>query len=114
MSLEAARRVKAHGGVIHFFLVARASGTGERRLAEGNCREGHRMGNHTYDHVYVLAKTPAGNSVSFRTRAVVDCRQDSRSKSVRENVKLCIRCDQSAARRRSRQVFARPADSPMD
>jgi peptidoglycan/xylan/chitin deacetylase (PgdA/CDA1 family) len=57
-ALEAARRVKAAGGVIHFFLVGRALEQDNvdwlKQLVEG----GHRIGNHTYDHVNLLARTP--------------------------------------------------------
>lgn len=56
-SLEAARRVKAHGGVIHFFLVARALEQENVDWLKELVQAGHRIGNHTYDHVYVRAKT---------------------------------------------------------
>ncbi len=55
---EAARRVKAHGGVIHFFLVASALEQENVDWLKELIKEGHRIGNHTYDHVYVRARKP--------------------------------------------------------
>ena len=56
-AVEAARRVKAHGGIIHFFLVARALEQENVDWLKEILAMGHRIGNHTYDHVYVRAKT---------------------------------------------------------
>ena len=56
-SIEASRRVKAHGGIIHFFLVARALEQENVDWLKEILAMGHRIGNHTYDHVYVRAKT---------------------------------------------------------
>jgi len=56
-AVEASRRVKAHGGVIHFFLVARALEQENVDWLKEIIAMGHRIGNHTYDHVYVRAKT---------------------------------------------------------
>jgi len=57
-AVEAARRVKAYGGVVHFFLVGRALEQENVDWLKELIREGHRIGNHTYDHVYLLAKEP--------------------------------------------------------
>ena len=56
-AVEAARRVKAAGGVIHFFLVARALEQENVDWLKEILAMGHRIGNHTYDHVYVRAQT---------------------------------------------------------
>jgi len=56
-AVEAGRRVKAHGGVIHYFLVARALEQENVDWLKEILAMGHRIGNHTYDHVYVRAKT---------------------------------------------------------
>jgi peptidoglycan/xylan/chitin deacetylase (PgdA/CDA1 family) len=52
---EAAKRVRERGGVIHFFVVGQvfeqANVDWLRRIAEA----GHPIGNHTYDHINVLA-----------------------------------------------------------
>lgn len=55
-AVEACRRVKARGGVIHCFLVGRVLEQESVAWLEEISREGHPIGNHTYDHVYVLAK----------------------------------------------------------
>src|SRR3954451_3738856 len=47
-ALEAARRVKANGGVIHFFLVASALEQEKVDWLKELIRDGHRIGNHTY------------------------------------------------------------------
>src|SRR5438034_4919290 len=58
-AVEAARRVKAHGGVIHFFLVASALEQENVDWLKEIIKQGHPVGNHTYDHVYVRATQPA-------------------------------------------------------
>jgi peptidoglycan/xylan/chitin deacetylase (PgdA/CDA1 family) len=57
-SLEAARRVKQHGGRIHFFCVGRVLEQPDITWLQQLATEGHPIGNHTYDHVYLLAGTP--------------------------------------------------------
>src|SRR5436190_9806978 len=57
-AVEAARRVKAHGGVIHFFLVASVLEQEDVGWLKEILQMGHSIGSHTYDHVYLLAKTP--------------------------------------------------------
>jgi peptidoglycan/xylan/chitin deacetylase (PgdA/CDA1 family) len=56
-AVEASRRVKARGGVIHFFLVARALEQENVDWLKEIIKMGHLIGNHTYDHVYVRAQT---------------------------------------------------------
>jgi peptidoglycan/xylan/chitin deacetylase (PgdA/CDA1 family) len=63
-ALEAAKRVKAAGGVIHFFLVARALEQENVDWLKQIIAMGHKIGSHTYDHVYMLAKTL--DEVQFR------------------------------------------------
>jgi hypothetical protein len=55
-SVAAARRVKARGGVIHFFVVGRVFEQPNVDWIKELVEAGHPLGNHTYDHVYVLAK----------------------------------------------------------
>lgn len=55
-AVEAARRVKEHGGVIHFFLVASALEQENVDWLKQIRDMGHFIGNHTYDHVYVRAE----------------------------------------------------------
>lgn len=55
-AVEAARRVKAAGGVIHFFLVAHCLEQANVDWLKGLVKDGHRIGSHTYDHVYIRAQ----------------------------------------------------------
>ncbi len=63
-AVEAARRVKAKGGVIHFFAVGRVLEQENVDWLKEIRRQGHPVGNHTYDHVNVLAKNP--DQLQFR------------------------------------------------
>jgi peptidoglycan/xylan/chitin deacetylase (PgdA/CDA1 family) len=56
-AVSAARRVKERGGVIHFFCVGRVLEQDNVDWLRDIAGAGHPVGNHTYDHVYVLAKT---------------------------------------------------------
>src|SRR5438045_3115694 len=57
-AVEAARRVKARGGLVHFFLVCRALEQENVDWLKEILHTGHSVGNHTYDHVYLLASRP--------------------------------------------------------
>jgi peptidoglycan/xylan/chitin deacetylase (PgdA/CDA1 family) len=63
-AVEAARRVKAKGGVIHFFCVARVLEQEDVSWLRLLHETGHPIGNHTYDHVYLLATRP--EQIQFR------------------------------------------------
>jgi hypothetical protein len=63
-ALEAARRVKAAGGRIHFFLVGRVLEQEDVGWLKEIITEGHPLGNHTYDHVNVLATR--ADQIQFR------------------------------------------------
>lgn len=63
-SVEAARRVKARGGMIHFFCVGRVLEQENVDWLKELVQTGHPVGNHTYDHVNVLAKKP--EDIQFR------------------------------------------------
>jgi hypothetical protein len=65
-AVEACRRVKARGGVVHCFAVGRVFEQENVDWLRGIAADGHRVGNHTYDHVYVLATTP--EEIQFRFR----------------------------------------------
>lgn len=53
--VEAARRVKAQGGVIHFFAVGQVFEQESVAWLQEIAQAGHPIGNHTYDHINVLA-----------------------------------------------------------
>jgi peptidoglycan/xylan/chitin deacetylase (PgdA/CDA1 family) len=65
-ALEAARRVKARGGIIHFFAVGRLFEQADVSWLQEIARAGHPVGNHTYDHVNLLASSLAGLQPRFR------------------------------------------------
>src|SRR5437764_2462573 len=54
----AARRVKKHGGVVHFFAVGQVFEQADVCWLQALARAGHPVGNHTYDHVNVKATRP--------------------------------------------------------
>jgi hypothetical protein len=60
------RRVKAAGGVAHLFAVGRVFEQPDVGWLRDLARDGHPIGNHTYDHVNVLAKKP--EDIQFRFR----------------------------------------------
>ncbi|MEX2287006.1 MAG: polysaccharide deacetylase family protein [Planctomycetaceae bacterium] len=65
-AVEAARVAKERGGKIHFFCVGRVLEQPNVEWLKEIAAQGHPVGNHTYDHVYVLAKTP--EDIQFRFR----------------------------------------------
>jgi peptidoglycan/xylan/chitin deacetylase (PgdA/CDA1 family) len=87
-AVEAARRVKARGGVIHFFLVGRTLEQDNMDWLKELLAAGHRVGNHTYDHVYVKATKPADVQFRFQ-RAPWLIEGKSPQQAIRENIELC-------------------------
>lgn len=63
-SVEAARRVKAAGGVLHFFAVGQVLEHPSVDWLKQIISEGHPVGNHTYDHVNVTAMN--SKDIQFR------------------------------------------------
>jgi peptidoglycan/xylan/chitin deacetylase (PgdA/CDA1 family) len=96
---EACRRVKAAGGLIHCFAVGRVFEQENVDWLKGIVQAGHPVGNHTYDHVNVLATRP--DAVQFRfQRAPWLIEGHTASEVIRENVCLAtaamkarLRCD---------------------
>lgn len=87
-AVEAARRVKARGGRIHFFLVGRALEQADVEWLKELAAEGHLIGNHTYDHVNVLATR--ADQIQFRfQRAPWLIAGKSPGEVIRENIQLC-------------------------
>ena len=87
-AVEAARRVKAHGGVIHFFAVGRVCEQENLDWLKGLAADGHPVGNHTYDHVYVLATKPEDIQYRFQ-RAPWLIEGRTPAQVIRDNVRLC-------------------------
>lgn len=86
-AVEAARRVKAHGGRIHFFCVGRVLEQPDVEWLKQLAAEGHPIGNHTYDHVNVKAATPEESQFRFQ-RAPWLVRGKTAAEVIRENIRL--------------------------
>jgi peptidoglycan/xylan/chitin deacetylase (PgdA/CDA1 family) len=63
-TVEACRRIKAHNGVAHCFVLGQTFEQPNIDWLKEIHQQGHRIGNHTYDHVNVWAKKP--QDVQFR------------------------------------------------
>ena len=87
-AVEAARRVKAAGGLMHFFAVGRMLEQENVQWAEEIAEQGHLIGNHTYDHVNVTAQRPEDLQFRFR-RAPWLIEGQSVSDVIRSNIRLC-------------------------
>lgn len=86
-SVEAARRVKRAGGLLHFFAVGRVFEQPSIDWLQEIVREGHPVGNHTYDHVNVTATQVKDLQFRFQ-RSPWLLRGQSVSEAIRENVML--------------------------
>src|SRR6266850_4493226 len=86
-AVEAARRVKDRGGRVHFFLVCRALEQEDVGWLQEIIREEHAIGNHTYDHVYVLASKQEELQYRFQ-RAPWLIAGKTCAEVIRENIRL--------------------------
>lgn len=95
-SVEAAQRVKDRGGLIHFFCVGRVLEQENVDWLKAIAAAGHKIGNHTYDHVYVLAQKPA--DVQFRfARAPWLMRGKSPAEVIADNIRMTTEAMQTRA-----------------
>ena len=86
-AVEAGKRVKAHGGVLHYFAVGRVLEQENVDWLKQIVQAGHPVGNHTYDHVYVRATKP--EDIQFRFRRAPWLIHGKRPRDVIvENIKL--------------------------
>jgi peptidoglycan/xylan/chitin deacetylase (PgdA/CDA1 family) len=86
-AVEAARRVKDKGGIIHFFCVGRVLEQENVDWLKGLVADGHKVGNHTYDHVYILATKP--DEIQFRfTRAPWLMRGRPPAEVIADNIRM--------------------------
>ncbi|HEY0981383.1 polysaccharide deacetylase family protein [Schlesneria sp.] len=93
-SVEAAKRVKAAGGLLHFFAVGRVFEQENTDWLKEIARGGHPIGNHTYDHINVTATTV--NDLQFRfQRSPWLLRGQSVPDAIRENIVLMKRAMES-------------------
>jgi hypothetical protein len=65
-TVEACKRVRARGGVLHCFMLGRTLEQENIDWLRDIISMGHPIGNHSYDHVYVLATRP--EDIQFRFR----------------------------------------------
>lgn len=86
-TVEACRRVKAAGGVLHCFVVGRVLEQEDVGWLKQIAAAGHPIGNHTYDHVNVLATKPEDIQFRFR-RAPWLIEGKSITDVVAENIRL--------------------------
>jgi hypothetical protein len=86
-TVEACRRVKAAGGVVHLFAVGRTFEQENVAWLKELAQAGHPIGNHTYDHVNVLARRPEDIQFRFkRAPWLIDGKKPM--DVIRENVRL--------------------------
>jgi peptidoglycan/xylan/chitin deacetylase (PgdA/CDA1 family) len=86
-AVEAGRRVKEHGGVVHYFVVGRVLEQENVDWLKEIIHAGHAVGNHTYDHVNVTAKKLADVQFRFR-RAPWLVQGQSPQQVIAENIRL--------------------------
>jgi peptidoglycan/xylan/chitin deacetylase (PgdA/CDA1 family) len=86
-TVEACRRVKAHGGVLHCFAVAQVFEQPSVDWLREIVAAGHPLGNHTYDHVNVTAQKSEDIQFRFR-RAPWLIEGRAPADVIRENIRL--------------------------
>lgn len=86
-TVEACRRVKARGGRVHCFVVGRVLEQENVDWLGALAAEGHSLGNHTYDHVNVLATKPEDVQFRFR-RAPWLLEGKTAQQAIADNVRL--------------------------
>jgi peptidoglycan/xylan/chitin deacetylase (PgdA/CDA1 family) len=87
-TLDAARRVKERGGRIHCFVVGRVLEQEDVEWLKQLHADGHRIGNHTYDHVNVLAKKPETAQFRFQRSPWLVKGCDA-AEVIRDNIQMC-------------------------
>jgi hypothetical protein len=86
-AVEAARRVKARGGRLHFFVVGRVLEQENVEWLKQLAADGHPLGNHTYDHVNVTAQKPEDIQFRFqRSPWLIEGQKPA--DVIRENIRL--------------------------
>lgn len=87
-TVEACRRVKAAGGVVHCFAVGRVLEQPSVEWLQEIAAAGHPIGNHTYDHVNLFATRPADVQYRFQRAPWLIDGKDA-AQVIRENIRLC-------------------------
>ncbi|MFM7318676.1 MAG: polysaccharide deacetylase family protein [bacterium] len=86
-SVDAAKLVSSHGGKLHYFLVGRVLEQADVSWLKEIVKLGHPIGNHTYDHVNVIAKNASDLQFRFQ-RAPWLLRGMSVPEAIRDNIEL--------------------------
>jgi len=86
-AIEAGRRVKQHGGVLHYFAVGRVLEQENVDWLKEIIQAGHPVGNHTYDHVNVTATKAQDIQFRFR-RAPWLIQGQTPQQVITENIRL--------------------------
>jgi hypothetical protein len=86
-TVEACRRVKAKGGVMHCFAVGRVLEQEKVAWLKEIVQAGHPVGNHTYDHVNVKATKPEDIQFRFRRAPWLIANKPVRE-VIHENIRL--------------------------
>lgn len=89
-ALEAAKRVKDAGGILHAFAVGRVLEQPDVAWLKRFAAAGHPVGNHTYDHVNVTAAKVEDLQFRFQ-RAPWLLRGLTVAEAIRDNVDLCTK-----------------------
>lgn len=84
----AGRRVAERGGRIHYFVVGQVFEQESVQWLVELQKEGHKLGNHTYDHVNVRAADPSEIQFRFQ-RAPWLLEGRAPAKAIEHNVRLC-------------------------
>lgn len=87
-AVEAAQRVRDHGGVLHFFAVGQVFEQEDVDWMKELAGAGHPIGNHTYDHVNVMANRLEDLQFRFR-RAPWLIDGKTPAKVIEDNIRLC-------------------------
>jgi peptidoglycan/xylan/chitin deacetylase (PgdA/CDA1 family) len=87
-AVEAGKIVKDRGGLIHYFCVGRVFEQPDISWLTGLVVAGHPIGNHTYDHVNLKAKTPTDCQFRFQ-RSPWLVRGKTVPQVLRENIEQC-------------------------
>jgi peptidoglycan/xylan/chitin deacetylase (PgdA/CDA1 family) len=87
-TVEAARRIKAAGGVLHAFAVGRVFEQADVEWLKELVIAGHPIGNHTYDHINVRAQKPEELQFRFQ-RSPWLLRKMTVPEAVEDNIAQC-------------------------
>ncbi len=86
-AVDAGQQVKEHGGRIHYFCVGRVLEQQDVTWLKQLADDGHPIGNHTYDHVNLLAQKPADLQFRFqRSPWLIEGR--TTAEIIQENIRI--------------------------